>query len=81
VGGSTLVPIENSLEPRGLDLAAFETQNDAIEHQQLILDPVEPALDPIEPRARLVVVLVDLLVDPTQVSERVALGFGMASSP
>jgi hypothetical protein len=60
------VPIENRLEPRGLDLAPFQTQDNTIQHQQLVLDPVEPPFNPIQPRARLAVLTVKLVVDPAQ---------------
>ena len=43
------MPVENRLQPRGLDLAPFQPQNDAIEHHQLVFDPAQPALNPLEP--------------------------------
>jgi hypothetical protein len=38
-----LVPVEYRLQPRGLDLAPFQTESDAVENEQLVLDPAEPA--------------------------------------
>ena len=68
-----LVPVENRLEPRGLDLAPFQTQNDPIEHRQLVLDPVEAP-------ARLGVVPVKLLVEPPQQASVWLSGSVMISS-
>jgi hypothetical protein len=44
VGQPALVPVENRLQPRGLDLAPFQTQNATIEHQQLVLRSSRTAL-------------------------------------
>lgn len=52
-GKRALVPIENRFHPRRLDVAAFKPKDDAVQNQQLVLDPAEPALDPLEPIARL----------------------------
>ena len=41
--------MENGLEARGLDLAHLQTQGDAVEDEELVLDPAEPALDPAKP--------------------------------
>jgi hypothetical protein len=71
---SALVPVEDGLEPRGLDLTPFQAQGDAVEDEQPVLDPAEPALDPVEPGAKLTAEPVELLVEPAQVGERVALG-------
>jgi len=40
-----LGPVEDGFESRGLDLAPFQAQGDAVENEQLVLDPVESALD------------------------------------
>ena len=43
---------------------AFQTQGDAVEDEELVLDLVEPSSQPIEPRAGLGVLPIELVVEP-----------------
>jgi hypothetical protein len=72
----------------------FQTQADAVENQQLLLDPAEPALDPVEPAldsvesvlnpveplANLVMKPIEFLIESAHIGERVA-GSAMALHP
>ena len=56
--------IENRLKPRGLDLAPFQTQGDAVENEEFVLDPAEPALHPVKPALDPVKPPADLAMKP-----------------